>query len=235
MKRQGEEFAVTPSISVVMSPDDEATSDSISSFTLPNSKTWEATRDAMNQLLERYNDNSNDKSIALIHEINADLEHVEEEEKAIRDDADAIVDEIQNRIGTCSKNFSQEEQNLRQEQRHIQDLECEVDEIRDNNIIAKEEEKQLERKIEYYRELANEHVEQIDEVELEKKEEVYRLQYQISLHATTTGIKWDYDDIHVMSGEIDIPSKQVQKRFSIQRENQSSFEIVNQLWTMMEA
>ncbi len=235
MKRKGEEFASTPPLSVVVPENDnEETSDSISSFTLPTSKTWEATHDAMKQLMDRYN--SNDKKIALINETNNSIEMTEEKEAEIRREADAINGQIQNKIEECSNHFSQEEQNLAQMRKHSDDLEQEVNESHDNVNMAKEEERQLKRQIEHYVEQANERVEQIDEVEIKKKEEVYRLRTQISLHAHVTGIKWDYDDdIESMAGEIDIPSKQVQKRFEIDRENRSSFDVVNQVWTMMEA
>ena len=120
--------------------------------------------------------------------------------------------------------------------KHIDDLEHEVNEIQDHVNQAKEEEMQLKKQIEHYTEQANERVEQMDEVEIKKKEELYRLRTQISLHAHVTGIKWDFDDdVESIAGEIDIPSKKVQKRFVIDRENRSSFDVVNQVWTMMEA
>ena len=238
MKRRGEELAISPPVSVVVSSDEEITSDSLissSSFTVPMSKTWKATRDSMTQLLKRYD--SNKENIAIVQQIHEKTKNLETVQGSIRQEADALCNQIQSKIEECTKNFSQEEQNLRQQQKHIADLENEVNEIRNNVIEAKEEKLQIQRKIEHYKEQANERVEQIDEVEIQKKEEVYRLQTQISLHAHTTGIRWDYDvdDLNVISGEIDIPSKQVQKRFCIDKENRSSFEVVNELWTMMEA
>ena len=232
MKRKGEEFATLPPLSVVVSEEDENKMPN-SSFSLPTSKTWEATNDAMKQLMERY-EPSNTENIAVINEIERSIQKLDKEGK-IRSQGDAINQQIQDKIEECSKQFSQEEQNLAQMRKHIDDLEQEVNEILDNVNKAKDEESQLKRQIEHYVDQANERVEQIDEVEVQKKEEVYRLKTQISLHAHVTGIEWDYDDIDSMKGEIDIPSKKVHKSFAINTEDRSSFDVVNQVWTMMEA
>jgi len=225
MKRKGEEFESNPSTSMIMPVESEEPP-----------LTWEATRNAMNQLLDAYD---NDETLArrktFIHNVASNLTNLEQSETAIVSVGNSIIFEIAERITECSKSFSQEEQNLRQQQKHIADLENEVKEIRNSVDVAKEEEIALQKKIRHYTEQANARVERIDEVEVQKKEEVYRLQTQISLHAHVTGIKWNYDDIDSIKGEIDIPSKQIQKKFEIEKEGRSDFEIVNQFWTMMEA
>jgi len=226
MKRKGEEFESNPSTSLIMSVESEKPT-----------LTWEATRDAMNQLLDTYDDEETllARRKTLIHNVESNLTNLEQSETDIVSEGTSIISQITERINECSKNFSEEEQNLRQQQRHIADLENEVNEIRNSVDMAKEEEIILQKKIRHYKEQANARVERIDEVEIQKKEEVYRLQTQISLHAHVTGIKWNYDDIDSIKGEIDIPSKQIQRKFEIEREGRSDFEIVNQFWTMMEA
>ena len=250
MKRKGEEFANKPVFSVVVpqndNEDEDETTDSnfnssdssstttSSSFNL-RTTSWEAAQEAMRQLMEQDNVAIH-KNMHVVNKISNSIRLLGEKEREIHQEADKIDDQIQNSIQECSKHFSQEEEELHQMRKHVDNLENEVDEIRDVVNQDKEEESQLKKQIEHYLEQANERVEEIDEVEVKKKEEVYRLRTQISLHAHVTGIKWDYDDdIDSMVGEIDIPSKQVQKRFAIDRENRSSFEVVNQVWTMMEA
>jgi chromosome segregation ATPase len=225
MKRKGEEFESSPTTSVIMPfASDEPT------------LTWEATLDSMNQLLESYdNEETLSHRTPIIRSIESSVQNIEQSKSNTELEGNAIISDIADRIKDCSSNFSQEEQNLRQQQKHVADLEYEVDEIRNSVDEVKEEDLALQKKIQHYREQASERVERIDEVEVQKKEEVYRLQTQISLHAHVTGIKWDYDDINSIKGEIDIPSKQIQKRFEIEKEGRSDFEIVNKFWTMMEA
>lgn len=201
-----------------------------------NIYTWEATKDAMHQILERYGD---DRSIEHVKQVCEKLQSsilaLVDVNKEIESDGDEICTEIDAKITECNENFSQEEKNLRAMVAHIDNLENEVNEIRYSVNEAKEEETEIQKKIILYNEQARERVEQLDEVELKKKEEVYRLQTQISLHAHVTGIKWDYDDVDSIKGEIDIPSRQIQRRFCIDPEGKSDFAIANKFWSMMEA
>lgn len=198
--------------------------------------TWEATKDAMHQLLECYNDeDSIENAEAVLKSYVSEMSELTNVPKKIQSDGDDICSDINAKIQECSRNFSQEEENLRQILTHISNLQDEVNDIRNSVNESKEQEHEIRQKILLYNEQASERVVQIDEVELKKKEEVYRLQTQISLHAHVTGIKWDYEDIDSIKGEIDIPSKQIQKRFEIDREGKSEFDIVNSFWTMMEA
>jgi chromosome segregation ATPase len=198
--------------------------------------TWEDTKDAMHQLMECYNDERFIKNAeAVLKQYASEVAELADVTKQIQLDGDEICSDINSKIKECSRNFSQEEENLREILTHISNLQDEVNDIRNGVNESKEQEDEIRRKIILYNEQASERVVHIDEVELRKKEEVYRLQTQISLHAHVTGIKWDYEDIDSIKGEIDIPSKQIQKRFEIDREGKSDFEIVNSFWTMMEA
>mmetsp|Transcript_12793 Transcript_12793/g.24012 ORF Transcript_12793/g.24012 Transcript_12793/m.24012 type:complete len:207 (+) Transcript_12793:163-783(+) len=198
--------------------------------------TWEATKDAMHQLLECINDErSIENAEAVLKSYVSEMSELTNVPKKIQSDGNDIFTDINAKIQECSRNFSQEEESLRQILTHISNLQDEVNDIRNSVNLSKEQEHEIRQKILLYNEQASERVVQIDEVELKKKEEVYRLQTQISLHAHVTGIKWDYEDIDSIKGEIDIPSKQIQKRFEIDREGKSEFDIVNSFWTMMEA
>jgi chromosome segregation ATPase len=226
MKRKGEEFESNPCASIEIPVESSA----------EPMLAWEATRDAMKQLVDSYdNEETLTRRKTLIHSVESNLTNLEQSESTLESNFDSIITEIVDKINESSKSFSQEEQNLQQQQKHITDLENEVNEIRYCVDEAKEEELTLQKKILHYKEQASERVERIDEVEVQKKEEVYRLQTQISLHAHVTGIKWNYDDIDSIKGEIDIPSKQIQKKFEIEKEGRSDFDIVNQFWSMMEA
>ena len=61
---------------------------------------------------------------------------------------------------------------------------------------------ELQRKIEQHQEEASQEIESIDEVEEERKRQVPRLKTQLSLYASTTGIKWDFSDTTTLSGSV---------------------------------
>ena len=64
----------------------------------------------------------------------------------------------------------------------------------------------LKDRIALHKDEASQEIEEIDLVEEERKRQVPRLKTQISLYATTTGIKWDYSDdqtqSHILSGQV---------------------------------
>jgi chromosome segregation ATPase len=73
----------------------------------------------------------------------------------------------------------------------------------------------LQRNISKYQEEASQEIESIDQVEEEQKRQVPRLKTQISLYASTTGIKWDFSQDHILSGQVvscSLSSKSVLKR-----------------------
>lgn len=61
---------------------------------------------------------------------------------------------------------------------------------------------ELQRKISMHQEEASQEIESIDQVEEERKRQVPRLKTQISLYASTTGIKWDFAQDDILSGSV---------------------------------
>jgi hypothetical protein len=61
---------------------------------------------------------------------------------------------------------------------------------------------QLQRTIALHQEEASQEIESIDQVEEERKRQVPRLKTQISLFASTTGIKWDFSQEDLLSGSV---------------------------------
>ena len=60
----------------------------------------------------------------------------------------------------------------------------------------------LQEEISSFKKSANDEIEVLDQVEEARKREVPRLKSQLSLYATTTNIKWDYDDSDMISGTV---------------------------------
>jgi hypothetical protein len=65
-----------------------------------------------------------------------------------------------------------------------------------------EQQVDLQAKIASHTEEASQEIESIDLVEEERKRQVPRLKTQISLYATTTGIKWDFAQDDILSGSV---------------------------------
>lgn len=61
---------------------------------------------------------------------------------------------------------------------------------------------EIKERILQYKELASQTLEEMDLVEAERMRQVPRLKQQISLYATTTGIKWDFDEEDVLAGQV---------------------------------
>lgn len=61
---------------------------------------------------------------------------------------------------------------------------------------------ELQRKIEKHVEETSQEIDMIDVVEEERKRQVPRLKTQLSLYASTTGIKWDFADTTTLSGAV---------------------------------
>ena len=104
-------------------------------------------------------------------------------------------------------------------EQEIQDLAAESSETKDSIYEAQQ--------------VCRQEMEQIDLVEAERMQHVPKLKEQISLFATTTGIRWDYEQDTVLAGQMAIPSHQGYCRFSIDPKTLSKFEIANYLWAAM--
>jgi chromosome segregation ATPase len=91
-------------------------------------------------------------------------------------------------IGDLSAQFSKFH-----EQRH--NLLREIDELDDRQRLSQE-------KIALYQEEASQELDGIIDVEEEQKQHVPRLKMTISLYASTTGIKWDFADPDLLSGQV---------------------------------
>lgn len=81
---------------------------------------------------------------------------------------------------------------------------------------------------------ASEELDQITDVEEMQKRQVPRLKMTISLYASTTGIKWDFSDPDLLSGQVALPSQSTFKLFTIDPGDYSGVETADYLWGIME-
>eukprot|EP00553_Chaetoceros_curvisetus_P004598 CAMPEP_0204618668 /NCGR_PEP_ID=MMETSP0717-20131115/5244_1 /ASSEMBLY_ACC=CAM_ASM_000666 /TAXON_ID=230516 /ORGANISM="Chaetoceros curvisetus" /LENGTH=266 /DNA_ID=CAMNT_0051632457 /DNA_START=10 /DNA_END=810 /DNA_ORIENTATION=+ len=233
-------------------------SDALSPFSSPPSSniSWEATRDAMNKLIAHCtNTNTNtstDTTMSIIDEMTEAISpsSLQRQQDTIIHNTQTILSHIQSKLQSTQSQYTQEQNTIQSTRQYIHDLELEMNDISTTNEDLVQEEIQLTQHIQQYTTLANECVNVQQEVEVQQKEQVYRLQTQISLHALVSGIKWDFDtDLDCIAGEIEVNRKNSSsrsrssnghgnvytKRFELDRRDYSSFDLANLLWDMMEA
>mmetsp|Transcript_26960 Transcript_26960/g.31359 ORF Transcript_26960/g.31359 Transcript_26960/m.31359 type:complete len:252 (-) Transcript_26960:70-825(-) len=244
MKRKGEEYATSPVASVVFSspPSQYNTPSSninvnlssslsiLSPFSPASCRPWEETREAMEKVLYQFQGLKSSNDYNLIKETSNVIERMEGHVNVLKEKSTTIKDRIQNRIEYFAEQCNSETEKLEKQQQKIDEFKSEVDTIRDCLSNLLKEEKEMKARIDEYKIQASQEVEQIDEVEEEKKVECDRLRNQISMYAVITGIKWDYDTIESIAGEVEIPSKGKHVRFEIDPEQYSPFEVTNMLW-----
>ncbi|KAL3941214.1 MAG: hypothetical protein SGBAC_004389 [Bacillariaceae sp.] len=93
---------------------------------------------------------------------------------------------------------------------------------------------ELQSNIAKYLEEASDEIDSIDQVEEEQKRLVPRLKTQISLYASTTGIKWDFAQDEILSGQVSISKTTALQSFCIDPRDYSSVETAYRLWKMID-
>ena len=248
VKRKGDDYGSSPSITVVSTPEDPTSSCDItpsdnsspfsrlssSPFSPASARTWEGTHTAMDKLLEQFQGPMELENLKIAQECVTLRVKLEEQEKVIRSKADGIKAQIKSHLDVATRACDEEEHSLKKIEEKTLLLQERVSELRDENeeIVAATKEskaKTLQYQIDASREL-----EQIDEVEALRKREVPKQQQAISLFSTATGIKWDYDCVDSLAGEVEIPIKGIHKRFNIDSDDYSPYEIADMLWKLME-
>lgn len=120
-------------------------------------------------------------------------------------------------------------------QREVQSLQADRDDLTQELQDMEQESSNAMDRIYEAQQICQQELEEIDMVEAERMKHVPKLKEQISLYATTTGIKWDYDqEEEVLAGQIAMPSLESMCRFSIDPKMHTKFEVANYLWAAME-
>lgn len=242
VKRKGGDFAESPTTAFVtkmessptVSPSSTASVPVTSPLSTTSSFTWEETSQLMTQLLEHYVGPAASGNISLVKECTSNNKDLSNWKSSFLLQSQSIKSRIQSRIEECHMKCQQEEGALEEQMQHLTVMQGEENHLREKNALLVKEKKEIEQRIDQYKIEASQEVEKIDEVEEMKKMEVPRLQQQISLYASISGIKWEYDCVDSLAGEVDIPLKCLHKRFAIDKEEHTPFEIADMLWTMTE-
>mmetsp|Transcript_4660 Transcript_4660/g.5235 ORF Transcript_4660/g.5235 Transcript_4660/m.5235 type:complete len:259 (+) Transcript_4660:64-840(+) len=107
------------------------------------------------------------------------------------------------------------------------DLLREIEELDDRQRVS-------QKNISIYQAEASQELDIITDVEEQQKRQVPRLKMLVSLYASTTGIKWDFADSDLLSGQMAVPSQNAFKLFTIDPVDYSTVETADLLWGMME-
>jgi len=188
----------------------------------------------MNQLLEHYVGAAASDNISLVKECVSQNKDLSNWKDSFLLQTQNIKNRIQSRKDECHVQCRQEEGSLEERRQHLATIASEENHLRTKNALLLKEKGEIKQRTDQYNIEASQEVEQIDEVEEMKKLEVPRLQQQISLYASISGIKWEYDCVDSLAGEVDIPLKSVHQRFAIDKDEHTPFEIAGMLWDMTE-
>lgn len=143
--------------------------------------------------------------------------------EAIEEGASRRHEELQDRTSGIKYNLKQRlEQELdacEHVSRVLVDLEGQVEKLKqEQKALVQEMETldknqiDLQRNISKYQEEASHEIVSIDQVEEEQKRLVPRLKTQVSLYASTTGIRWDFAHDEILSGQVVRPILLITRR-----------------------
>jgi len=219
MKRKGADVASPPCSVVKSLPASMEPSSSLNSSvvnvsyagapTLSNSKwgptekpTWEKTRDALHAFLYEHDSTIQD-SVRLVSECLLIASKIEQEakEKPLKD-FEALQLKISSRIQQEEELYQTESADLVKKEKELRQLEEGIKSLRiHQQSLVKEKSSHL-KKIEEYKSECAEEIEECDEIEAQMMQQIPRVKKRISLYAQATGIKWNYDNVDMVEGEI---------------------------------
>mmetsp|Transcript_14701 Transcript_14701/g.20782 ORF Transcript_14701/g.20782 Transcript_14701/m.20782 type:complete len:251 (-) Transcript_14701:51-803(-) len=176
---------------------------------------------------------SNDAMALVSHCLHLASNFAQKQETLVKE-SKSIQNALQKRINQERAACMKESDDLYHMELKLQQLQVDKDALHESLQDMDTLEREMKERIIQYNMEASEQVESIDQVESERKQQVPRLKQQISLYAATTGIKWDYDQEHLLVGEVAVPSVGSIRKFSIDPRECSDFMIANQLWSLME-
>jgi predicted RNase H-like nuclease (RuvC/YqgF family) len=123
-------------------------------------------------------------------------------EEALMEKSNGILSQLDQEIDQAKDACQQESGVLTHLSQTCSKLQQKHHSLNQNVQNLEQRQLQLQRKIALHQEEASQEIESIDQVEEERKRQVPRLKTQISLFASTTGIKWDFSQGDLLSGSV---------------------------------
>jgi seryl-tRNA synthetase len=197
-------------------------------------ESWPETRQLMGDLLQLFEKQKQSPIMLAFQECIHLQSKLEQKRDLLLTQSTEIKNRIESVTDQCSQLLKEETDKLKIHERNLEELQTEIDRVMCKRNDLQQQLSQVNQQIETYSMEASQEIDGFDTVEMEKRDEVPRLKQQISMHAAATGIKWDYDRTDVLAGEVSIPSKKVLKRFCIDLDEKSNFEVANKVWDIID-
>eukprot|EP00581_Thalassiosira_minuscula_P011368 CAMPEP_0183730228 /NCGR_PEP_ID=MMETSP0737-20130205/32301_1 /TAXON_ID=385413 /ORGANISM="Thalassiosira miniscula, Strain CCMP1093" /LENGTH=222 /DNA_ID=CAMNT_0025962667 /DNA_START=42 /DNA_END=710 /DNA_ORIENTATION=- len=198
---------------------------------------WAETESMMAGLFtdnENESNNSNNEDVLAAQAGLALLTALSAQPERLRSASREISTNLSSDIENEKQSLSNESNQLSQQLSFIQELESQISELQQSNADMISRRREAEQSIPLHRAVASEQLEEMDEIQSRHVRKLPKIKRELSLHALMTNIKWDYSRCDVLAGEVSIPSRSVHKRFVIEKEELSEFEIAERLWAMIE-
>eukprot|EP00571_Detonula_confervacea_P016571 CAMPEP_0172310990 /NCGR_PEP_ID=MMETSP1058-20130122/13615_1 /TAXON_ID=83371 /ORGANISM="Detonula confervacea, Strain CCMP 353" /LENGTH=209 /DNA_ID=CAMNT_0013024031 /DNA_START=6 /DNA_END=635 /DNA_ORIENTATION=- len=163
------------------------------------------------------------------------LTDIAAETNRIRTSSRTITNSISNSIQNEKEALSNESNELSHQISVVQSLEEEISTLTraQSSMVAKRRE--AEQSIPIHAAVASEQIDEREENQCRHIKKLPKIKQELTLHALMTNIKWDYNRTGgVLAGEVSIPGRSVHRRFVIEKDDLSEFDIAERLWGMIE-
>lgn len=147
-------------------------------------------------------DPEEDDFIREVNQCHSQIQAFQKQQSQVLEESQAIQDTLQSKIKDQQTRCQQELSTVEAMENDLKEIANERDSIQQDIATLNRMREDLETKISLAMEEASQEVESIDMVEEARKNQVPKLKHQISMYATTTGIKWDYNEGDVLQGEV---------------------------------
>lgn len=204
-----------------------------SSIALAEAKEWADIASFMDDVLAGQVDQYTHLESA-VQQGNSLINSISNQTDALHARSEEITNSITAEIEKENVALQNESNELATQIRAVQKLEEEAATLTKTNaeIIAKK--RASEQNIPIYKAEAAEQIGKLDEIEMEHVKRIPKIKNQLSMFAELTNVKWDYNQKDVLAGEISLPSKFVHRKFAIDKEKLSKYEVTEQLWSIIE-
>ena len=171
----------------------------------PEKSRWEDTQAKMKSLREALQSTTTTSDDPVLKELQETQQHedmVKDNTKTMLQNATEIQNKLDHKVQEAVTACQQESEQVYQSKVQLTELQATRDAMMVELQDADNEIHALQDEIATYKEQAAEEIDTCALLEEEQKLKVPRLKHQISLYASCTGIKWDFDQERVLAGSV---------------------------------
>jgi len=227
MKRKGNEID-SPVCFVIRSLPDEGSPNYKTPFGSAPFVSWKETRAALDEFVNNVSVSQTVDLITRSDEIVRYLKTKAPQEVVLC--AEAVQNRLRTSIAEERRMYESENAGASKIQKEVDQLLEELQVCHDSKEALMKRKAETMIKIEHYKAEAAEELEEYDEMEAAMMQQVPRMKKGIALYARSTGIKWNYENLDVLAGEVRDSAKKVVRRFEFDPSEMDEFEIANRIW-----